>query len=236
MNLQTSLFDRAQIEGHCRMLFDRAAGIDGKLVVSVFAEDPDTGEKWARNHHFLVRERDIAGMVACVMAYANEPHANVYAALAVMRPDLPERDKGGEADVIAVLGAVVDSDADTGKTAQPPWPADYVIESSAGNAQHICFFPYPIAVKDAKPFLTRLTTTVGGDHCGRDCSHVWRISGAQNWPTKRKIERGRPRDPQGVRTVKPYAGTCVSWDAWNALPPVSEVSEAKQSQLSGRLE
>ena len=47
-----------------------------------------------------------------------------------MRPDLPRGDKGGERDVTAVLGAVIDHDADAGRNANELHEAGYVIETS----------------------------------------------------------------------------------------------------------
>src|SRR5262245_29817478 len=111
------------------------AGVPGKLVLAVFGQNPDTGERFTSVQHFQVG--DVAGMVDAAMAFENTPHANVYAPLAIMRPDLEAGRKGEEDDVVAVLGLVVDGDSDKGKAAPvPPVPANYIVESSAGNHQH----------------------------------------------------------------------------------------------------
>lgn len=134
-------FDHDAIRAHMQMLHGLAsmANVDGKLVLAVFAEDPTTGRKMTETvRHFKIG--DIDGMTADVLAFKHHPHANIYAPFAIMRPDLPLKKKGGEADVLRVLALVGDLDADTGKFGALPLPAPYVVETSPGNTQAV----YPL--------------------------------------------------------------------------------------------
>src|SRR4051812_5554358 len=72
--------------------------------------------------HF--RPDDLGGMVGAVMQFKDDPAANVYAMLSLVDTSVPDGSKGGEAEVVAVLGAVVDQDA--GEQAKLPLPPDYV--------------------------------------------------------------------------------------------------------------
>ena|SRR5271157_1638540 len=99
-------FDRAAIRSHFEMLHRLACGQNRIIPLCVFGEDPITGRKVISTvQHFKVG--DVSGMTDAAIAYENHPHANIYAPLAVMRPDLPRGDKGSERDVTAVLGALV---------------------------------------------------------------------------------------------------------------------------------
>ena len=133
-----------------------------------------------------------------------------------MRPDLPRGDKGGERDVTAVLGAVIDHDADAGRNANEPHEAGYVIETSqrpVSNRQYFVLFDQPLSPVEAKPIVERLHVAYGGDHGTKDLSHVWRVAGTLNWPNKKKLERGRPAEPQSPTVLKAWHGECVtkSW-------------------------
>ena len=155
-------------------------------------------------------------MAKSAIAYEDRPHANVYAPLAVMRRSLPRGRKGEENDAVAVLGGVIDSDADKGEEAHAPVQPNYVVESSAvpaANRQEFILFDRPLTRTEAKPLLEELHRKSGGDSGTKDLSHVWRIPGTANWPNKEKvIKRNRPRDPQPVRILKPWDGSLTDVD------------------------
>jgi len=228
------------IRSHVDMLHKLAAGYDGILPLAVYGENPDNGRKIAIVQHFRVG--DVDGMTAAALAYENHPDANVYAPLAVMRQSLARREKGSERDVIAVLGAVADSDADDGREARPPVQFNYEVETSAvpaPNRQGFILFDRALAPADAKPLLEALYHASGGDHGTRDMSHVWRIPGTANWPNKKKVsERNRPREPQPVRVTQPWDGDLTNVDELRAalaahMAPPRPNGKARGASLTG---
>ena len=128
------------------------------------------------------------------MSYEGVSNCNIYAAWAVMRPDLRPDERGKETDVIAVLAAVGDLDTDKGESVpleNLPIKPSIVVESSEGNFQPDTFLKNLCRKKKAKPILTALSQIVGGD-AGQDvASHLWRVPGTLNWPTKSKLKRGK---------------------------------------------
>jgi hypothetical protein len=199
-----SAFDRAAIVSHLDLVhrLARESGHAGKLVLAVYGENPDTGESFKNVDHFDIGE--VNPMTAAAMTYENVPHANVYMPLAIMGPDLPTFLKGGEKDIVAVLGAVIDGDADKGKAPPaPPVPADYVLESSPGNKQHFLLFDRALVPAEAKPLFQALQRATQAD-CADDMSHVWRVPGCLNWPTRSKLKRGRSSNPQLATVLQPW--------------------------------
>ena len=197
-------FDASAVVRHVAMLHRLAAasGKDGKLILAAF------GEGLNQVQHFDVG--DIVGMTRAALAFEDVPGANIYSPMAVMRADLPEGKKGGEADIVAVLGAVVDGDADKGKSApHPPMQANYIIETSPGNFQHFLTFDKALSSKDAKPLFEALKRATRADGAN-DISHVWRIPGSANWPNAAKIERGRSPEPYLVRVMRRWNGGFTS--------------------------
>jgi hypothetical protein len=191
------------------------AKVDGKLVLGVFGQDPDTRESFAAVRHFAIG--DVDGMTTAAMEFEGVPHANLYSPLAIMRPDLPEGKKGTETDLVSVLGFVVDADADKGHNVVPPLPANYVIESSPGNSQHVLILDRPLSPQYAKRFGQALARMVPGAECISDISHPWRVAGGLNWPNAKKVhERNRPREPQPVRVIMP-------WQTWTSVDALREV-------------
>jgi hypothetical protein len=143
----------------------------------------------------------------------------LYAQYGTMHRDLSPGKKGGERDVEAVFAAVADIDNDKCFQRGIPIEPSYVVESSPGNFQRIYIFPKPLAFSEAKPVLCALHAAVGGDSAQKDCSHVWRIPGTLNWPTKSKIARGRSPEPALVLVARPWEGLLVDPAEILALAP-----------------
>lgn len=135
--LRRPMFDLTQIRDHIAMVFDRAAGCDGKLMIVVFGAEQ---REFSDIRHFDVSARDIEAAVAWIASYQETPRRNVYMALSVFRGDLEEGKKGSEKDIVAVLGGCADMDTDRGKAGTMPFEPDYSVETSAGNYQHTVFF------------------------------------------------------------------------------------------------
>lgn len=204
------------MHAHIAMLHQLAAPLagTGKLVLATFGQDPATGKGLRpKVEHFAIG--DVTGMVRAAIDLGRECHRNVYAALCVMRPDLPAGAKGGEADIIGVLGLVADfDDADAHLWAERlPLPPDYALETSTGRYQCFYLFDRPLLPVEAKPIAERLKHFARCDHGTADPSHVWRGAGTANWPNRKKLEEGRSPEPQPVKVVLPWRGTLTNPDA-----------------------
>jgi hypothetical protein len=191
----TNRFDRDTIEKYIALLHDEAADLTGKLIICALHRD----RAGTITHHAI---GDADGMVAAIMAHSSTQGANVYCSLSLMRPDLPRGKKGGEADVVAVLGLVADMDADTGKVGVMPIEPSFVIETSPGNTQQVILFDKPMTPTEAKPLAVALQRATSADFGTADISHIWRIPGTLNWPTQKKIKRGRSPEPFLVRLLE----------------------------------
>ena len=198
----TPSFNRDAIHAHVTLLHQLADGIDG--IIPLFCVEEG---KTPIIHRFGVGQ--IADVVNTIMGSEAHPGLNIYMPWAVMRPDLEPGKKGGEADIIAVLGGVGDVDNDKYQIGELPVEASCVIESSAGNYQPGYPFSRPISVSEAKPILEALSDAIGGDGGTKDASHVWRVPGTLNWPTRTKLMRGRSPNPQQVTIKKAFDGTLV---------------------------
>jgi hypothetical protein len=137
-------FDADLIRTHVALIHERAAGVDGLVVLSAFGGDPLTG----REETFPVERfsiGDVGEMVDAIMRLETRQHANAYVGLQVMRRDLPPKARGGLKDIVAVLGLVADFDGGDGKGAsQMPLPPSLVLETSPGNRQCFLFFDKPM--------------------------------------------------------------------------------------------
>jgi hypothetical protein len=228
-------FDEALIRTHCEMLHSLAADIDGVLVISAFLANP-LGEKDAPGAVSHCRVGDVDGTVEAVMAHAQTPNANVFAGLQVMRKGLARGSRGLESDIVAVLGLVADMDGDTGMVGTLPVDADFVLETSPGNAQPFILFDRPLPPSEAKTLALSVKRATGSDHGTGDVAHVWRIPGCLNWPNRKKLERGRPPEPAAVTVTQPWDGslTCVE-DLRTALEPWASASVSTSAVSLGDL-
>ena len=205
-------FDRRSVEAHVSLLHDLAEGCNGVLILAGF-------EEGGRPSVQRFRIGDVANMIETIMGFDGHPRVNLYTPWAVMRSDLEPGKKGAETDVIAVLAAVGDLDNDKYQIGELPVEAPYIVESSPGNFQPVYVFERPLPPSEAKPVLTAICDFVGGDSATKDCSHVWRIAGTRNIPTKSKLARGRSPVPAPVTIKKPYDGRFISPAALLALAP-----------------
>jgi hypothetical protein len=211
------------------MLHQLAEGIDGVLVVSAYdAVAEDT--RGTITHHKI---GDVDGMVDAIAAHANTSGRNVYCSTQVMRKNLPRGKRGGLADVVAVLGLVVDLDGDTGKLGEMPVEPNYAIETSPGNFQPMVWFDGPLSREEATPLAAALMRASGSDTGTKDLAHIWRIPGTLNWPNKKKLERGRSPDPVQVLVAQEWDGTLTSVDELRAAltPWTTAVAERRSVEV-----
>lgn len=221
-------FDRGTIRTHFYQLHEaakRANVPDGKLCLAMYGQDPETDETFKSVEHFAIG--DIEAMTNAAMAFDKLSHRNVYAPLVVLKPETRPGNRR-EIDIAAVIGFVIDGDADKGRQAPtPPLPADYIVESSTGNLQHFLFLYDPLPRGDAKQFAAALKRATGAD-CADEIGHVWRVPGCLNWPNAAKIKRGRSREPQPVRVHQPW----TKWTSSDALRTALAANWQKSSQDS----
>src|SRR5580704_10373695 len=222
------VFDRPAIEAHISLLHGMAEGLDGTLILAAFeAGGPAQVQRF--------RIGDVDTMVETIMGFENHPSANLYAPWSVFRRDLAPGKKGAESDVVAVLAAVPDLDNDKYTLGKLPVEAPYIVETSPGNFQPIYIFDKPLSPADAKPVMAALSDFIGGDSGTKDCSHVWRITGTKNIPTKSKLARGRSPVPAPVTIKKTFDGRFVSPAALLALAPPLRRPNGHDATPSGSL-
>jgi RecA-family ATPase len=216
---------------HVAMLHKLASGIDGKLVLASFGEDPTTKESiHPKMFHFQIG--DVDSMVAGALALNTEKHRNVYAPLAVMKAELPAGKKGHADDVVAVLGIVADfdlkDDPDAGRYAERlPIPPDFVVESSPGSFQTGYVFESPLPLADAKILAEKLAGHTGCDTRTKDPSGVWRLPGTKNWPNAKKVNAGRSTEPTDAVTVAAWSQSLTSKaKLLSSMPDVAEESSS----------
>jgi len=182
---------------HVAMLHKRWEGLTGKLIVSSFGQNPDTGENLpAINVPFEIG--DVDGMVAKILELNAQTHRNVYVAPAVFRAG--RRAKEEVVAVFAVVADFDDSEAHRWRERLPLEP-DYVLETSAGRFQAFFWFDKPASPEEANSICVKLKAFANCDHGTGDYSHVWRVPGTVNWPNQKKVREGRSRDPQVVKVV-----------------------------------
>jgi hypothetical protein len=174
-------------------------------------------------------------MLAFIGRLSREQYRNVYVALAVFRPDLPQDKKGQESDIIGVLGLVPDFDDGEAHRwpERLPVPANYALETSAGRFQAFYVFDQPYSVAEAKAIAERLKQHAACDHGTSDMSHVWRVAGTLNWPNARKAALGRPLEPQPVKVAQPWDRTVTALSALAAaLPEVEAKTSGRETEGS----
>lgn len=208
-------------------------GCHGKLVIASYGQNPQTGKNLQpKVLHFSVDE-PAKKIFTAITELNSEPHRNVYMPLGIYRQDLPDGKKGGEADLVNVLGFMADfddGDADNWPGRVPVEPTA-VLETSEGRYQALFLFSEPMSPDDAKPIAAMLQEYSGCDFGTKDLSHVWRIPGTLNYPNKKKVDGGRSPDPQPVKIIKPLNGY-IDFDGLKTTLGYWHSQEVKRKQNS----
>lgn len=195
----SSLVDRNQIARYCEILHASADGIKGVLIASAIFPCLDSSGN-GRLEHAQFAVSDVEAMVETCANWASVG-ANVYVTWTVFRADLPTWSRGRSADVIKVLALVADRDADTGKAGERIIdPTIEVISSSQPNLNfnEVYVLQEPLDVEEASTVGRGLRAAMGADSATGDIVRLSRVPGTLNYPDRRKIDRGRPREPQRV--------------------------------------
>jgi Primase C terminal 2 (PriCT-2)/RepB DNA-primase from phage plasmid len=219
-------FDRTAVENHVALLHQLAGNCGTGVLVLV----PIWENRNVCAQKFAVGQTK--QMIDAIMAFDGTWGVNLYSSYATMRANLAPGKKGAERDVEYVFAAVADIDTDPGKAEQREIGVEpsYVVESSPGNFQRVYIFEKPLPAVEAKPVLIAFHAAIGGDTAQRDCSHVWRIPGTSNWPTKSKIARGRPEDPAPVTVAQACNGHRVDPAVLLALAPIERPKAARKAK------
>jgi RecA-family ATPase len=207
-----------------------ASGHTGKMIVCSFGED---GSKPV----FHAAVGDAEASYRDAMSLQSDPYCNLYMPLTILSPDVADGKRGTAEQIVAVLGAVLDEDADKGEFVTPPIEPDYILQSSPQNRQLFYFFDRALSPDEARPLLAALHAAGGGDPKSKDIGHVFRVAGARNAPSALKVkERGRSPIPASVAVSKPWDGRSrtrvdklreVLAPYWNAEAPRKERKERK---------
>jgi len=217
---------------HIKLLHRAAQGLDGKLVLTSYGEDPATGKAiQPKVEQFSIG--DWQGMSERALQWKAEPHRNVYAPLGLVKHGVNSRGKAS--DYSHVFGVVADFDDDNAADYMNrlPIPPCLVLESSQGRFQCHYLFNRPVATDEAKEIGKRLVAYSECDGCSSDPIHVWRVAGCLNWPNKKKVGEGRPAEPQLVSVAQAWCCKAINPDELlEALPPVEE--EKKPAQATTR--
>lgn len=132
----------------------------------------------------------------------SETGRNVYWSAGLRRRDLSPAQRGGAADVTAMLAIVVDLDdaeasaaweakvaacpglqpsavVRTSFTPTPRYQLIYLLHEPTSDFEH-----WRRAARSVEAYF-------GADHCSKDLAHVWRVPGTTNYPNARKASQGR---------------------------------------------
>ena len=144
----------AAIQAQVKLVHAAAAGIDCVLYLTTIYPGKKKGETdKVRPQPFKIG--NVEGMVTEALGRA--PVGNVYLGLHVVRRGLPFGERGGEDDIVAVIGAALDDDHDTAasKRALRPPGIEASIELTTStqptiNRQPIYLFDRALSPKEGK--------------------------------------------------------------------------------------
>jgi predicted P-loop ATPase len=211
----TTLPDHEAIRSHVAMLHTlaKAADVEGVLTLTrIDDKDKVFTERFAIG--------DVDNHTNAVIGWSTHPGLNLYMPWAIFRKDMPRGSKGAEDHVVAALAFVGDLDADTGKAGTGldglPLASPYVIETSEGNFQPVFPLARALSKGEAKPIAVALSDAIGADSRTKDTSGLFRIAGTLNWPSAKKVGRGRSALPQFVKVKTSWTGDLVEPEAIQA--------------------
>jgi predicted P-loop ATPase len=200
--------DHTAIRSHIEMQHALAknAGVEGVLTLTrIDGKDKIFTERFAIG--------DVDSHANAVIGWSSNTGVNLYSPWAIFRNDLPRGSKGAEEHVVAALAFVGDLDADNGKAGTGlvglPLASPYIMETSEGNFQPVFPLARALSRAEAKPIAVALSDAIGADPRTKDTSGLFRIAGTLNWPSAKKLERGRSAVPQLVKVKLAWTGELV---------------------------
>jgi hypothetical protein len=170
---------------------------------------------------------DVKHMVEAAVADSEAGH-NVYIEGRTVREDLRGNGRGRLEDTRAVFAIIVDSDADKDMGWQPSVPPSMTVETSPGNFQYWFFLREAVSAEAGKALGERIRTATRTDHDTGNVVQPYRVAGTVNYPSAKKIERGRVTVPTQLVEFDPEQLPELE----QAFPP-PEASEAGAAQGGG---
>jgi RecA-family ATPase len=137
---------------------------------------------------------DIERMIEAAITDCEAGH-NVYLEGRTVRQGLRGSDRGKLTDTTAVFALVIDSDADKQMGWSPTVHPSLTVETSPGNFQYWFFLREAIDPERAQKLGERIRRAVKSDHDTGNPTQPYRVAGTVNYPSKKKIERGRVTVP-----------------------------------------
>src|SRR5262245_54983306 len=122
---------------------------------------------------------------------ASEGGHNVYIEGRTVRRSLGAKVRGVLEDTVAVFALVVDSDNDKGKAWSPTVPVSLTVETSPGNRHFWLFLEIALDPATAQKLGPRLRAATNADDDTGNVCQPYRVAGTTNYPSKKKLERGR---------------------------------------------
>jgi AAA domain-containing protein len=175
---------------------------------------------------------DVERMISAAIGDCEAGH-NVYLEGRTVREDLRGNGRGKLEDTAAVFALVVDSDADKEMGWTPSVPVSMTVTTSPGNFQYWFFLRKAIGWRAAQKIGERIRRAVNSDHDTGNPVQPYRIAGTVNYPSKKKIERGRVTVPTQLVEFDPE----VLWslrDLARAFPRAQQQSGTGDAQSNGQ--
>jgi RepB DNA-primase N-terminal domain len=171
---------------------------------------------------------DVEHMVKTAIGDAAAGH-NVYIEGRTVRADLRGNKRGGINDTVWVVGLVVDSDADKGKSGSVSAKPTLAVETSPGNYHLWYLFDRAIPATQAKAIGEAMRQSAGADQDTGVITQCYRVPGTPNFPTASKRKRGRVT----VEPTRIVEHTGRLWDPDELLaafpPPTTARSESQST-------
>jgi hypothetical protein len=145
---------------------------------------------------------DVELMVAAAITDCEAGH-NVYLEGRTVREGLRGAERGKLSDTVAVFALVVDSDADKGMGWNPTVRVSMTVETSPGNFQFWFFLREAIDAELADKLGKRIRAAINSDHDTGNPTQPYRVAGTVNYPSPKKIARGRVTVPTRLAEFDP---------------------------------
>jgi Virulence-associated protein E-like domain/RepB DNA-primase N-terminal domain len=140
---------------------------------------------------YRYRLDDVEPMIKTAIEDSKCGH-NVYFEGRLVRPGLRGKQRGKLEDTAAVFALVIDSDADKGMGWNPAGVRpSMTVETSPGNFQYWFFLKEAIDAEQAQKLGERIRRAVISDDDTGNPTQPYRVAGTVNYPSPKKIERGR---------------------------------------------
>jgi hypothetical protein len=149
---------------------------------------------------------DVEHMISVAITDSEAGH-NVYCEGRTVREGLRGNERGKLTDTAAVFALIIDSDPDKGMgwIPTPTTRPSMTVETSPGNSQFWHFLREAISPELAQKLGERIRRAINSDHDTGNPVQPYRVAGTINYPTPKKIARGRVTVPTRLVEFDPEA-------------------------------